>query len=953
MEPILAKLFAVALALSQVFTRPGDVKTYFDPVGDRGEVVTLLQAGCAHLRRAFGIDGLDLDDLIATALADPKATGDTKILHGLKLDDLLTSYRQFCKNEAVAASPVDLGAAIAFYDKAAADLPDPAGLDGKPLPGMTRVLDSGNAPFADLGRPAQRRIWVPLADIPEHVQKAFVAAEDKRFFQHHGVDEQGLIRAFLGDLGRPGRPQGGSTITQQVAKNLVVGADVTLERKIREIIVASRLERTLTKPEILALYLNSVYLGRGAWGIEMAARRYFGKHAGQLTLAEGAVLAGLTRGPAVYGPDRHPDRTRERLSYVLERMQEDGAITTEQQERASARLPHFTDYQVAPRYTGSYFVDQVAREAKTVAGIDPGDGYTVHATIVPALQQAAEAALQESLAQYELDRGRQQFRQPEAKLSAAVARLEQRPAGARPADSAPSAIPAWQQALKSARLPLYDVHWPAAIVLPHAHGEALHVGLADGRILPLTTAGATARGALQPYDVVYVALSGKKRPRTAALRVRPQVQGATIVIDNRTGRILAMAGGFSYPLSQLNRATEVMRQPGSALKPITYLAALKAGLRPDSLVRDEPITLPPPDEARRKDAYWTPRNDSGDAWGEITLRRALENSRNLATAHLLDGGIAKNPKDSLARVCQLAIAAQLYARCQPYYPFVLGAQPLRMVDLAAFYAAIADGGVRPVPHTIDSIERNGKVVYRFHNPSQDPIGGVDPATFDQLRTMLEGVVARGTARSIRDLSGYVAGKTGTTTDANDAWFVGFSNEVTVAVWVGYDNGGGQHDTLGDGETGNSVAAPIFAKVMDAVWDELGPRTAMGPSSAAARRRRVDPTDEAHSGALSRKGRRASVAHPRVDAQDKREDARSAAHSPHRLTSRHPGQRPYRTTAGPSWSTSGRTAQPPQPIGRMQQPNGPQQGPHGFWPWAGLYDSGPGNRSDWDERLNAH
>jgi 1A family penicillin-binding protein len=955
-----------------VFTRPGDVKTHFDPVRDRGEVVTLLQAGCAHLRKAFGIDAIDMDDLIATAVADPKATGNTEIIHGLKLDDLLTSYRQFCKNEAVPQSPVDLGAVITFYNKAAADLPDPAVLKGKPLPGLTKVLDYNDARFAEIGRPQQRRVWVPLSDIPDHVQKAFVAAEDKRFFTHHGVDEQGMIRAFLGDLGHPGRPQGGSTITQQVAKNLLVGADVTFARKIREIIVASRLEGVLTKPEILALYLNSVYLGRGAWGVEMAARRYFGKHASELTLAEGAVLAGLTRGPTFYDPDRHPNRTRGRLNYVLERMQEDGAINAEQKQQAAARLPLFIDYQIAERDTGYYFVGQVAREATTVAGIADlgGGGYTVHSTIVPALQRAAESALQESLAQYELDRGRQQFHQPEANLSAAIARIEQArgsnaadPASRKGSAQSQPAIPAWQQALMSARLALYDVHWRAAIVLPYTSGDALQVGLADGRILPLKTASSATRDALKTYDVVYVALSGKKRSPTAgALRVRPQVQGATIVIDNKTGRILAMVGGFSYPLSQLNRATQALRQPGSALKPVTYLAALKAGLRPDSLVRDEPITLPPPDGATRTEDYWTPRNDSGDTWGEITLRSALENSRNLATAHLLDGGIAKDPKDSLARVCQLAIAAELYRQCEPYYPFVLGTQPLRVVDLAAFYAAIANDGIRPTPHTIESIEQNGKVVYRFQTPSSSPIGGVDPATFDQLRTMLEGVVARGTARSIRNLAGYVAGKTGTTTDVNDAWFVGFSNEVTVAVWVGYDNGGRQRYTLGEGETGNSVAAPIFEKIMDAVWADLGPRTFLRPPFAAARHHLVDLPIDAHSGALSRKGRRASVEHPHFDAQGKLNDVQSAAHSAHKPhkateeTSRHSAQRPpHRTTEDTSRSANERTERRPTPqsIGRSHPLNAQQQGLQGSWPGNGLYDNGWGNRSDWDERLNAH
>ncbi len=986
MELILVKIFAVALALSQVFTQPGDVKTHFDPVRDREEVITLLQAGCAHLRQSFGIEAIDLDDLIATALADPKATGNTDIIHGLKLDDLLTSYREFCKNEAVQHSPIDLGAVIAFYNRAAADLPDPAVLRGKALPSVTKVLNYHRARFAEVGKPEQRRIWVPLSTIPDHVQRAFVAAEDKRFFNHHGIDEQGMIRAFLGNLGRLGRPQGGSTITQQVAKNLLVGAEVTFERKIREIIVASRLERVLTKPEILALYLNSVYLGRGAWGVELAARHYFGKHASELTLAEGAVLAGLTRGPTFYDPDHHPNRTRERLTYVLDRMQEEGAINAEQKQQASGRLPQFIDYHAAAeRDTGYHFVDQVTREATTVAGIaDPrGGGYTVHSTVVPALQRATEAVLQESLAQYELDRGRQQFYQPEANLAAAIARIEQARAADARDSSAPKgsaqpqpAIPAWQQALESARLPLYDVHWPAAIVLPNARDDALHVGLADGAILPLKTASSAARHALKTYDVVYVAPTGKKRAHTAAvLRVRPQVQGAAIVVDNRTGRILAMAGGFSYPLSQLNRATQILRQPGSALKPVTYLAALKAGLRPNSLVRDEPITLPSPEGATRKEDYWTPRNDSGNAWGEITLRSALENSRNLATAHLLDGGIAKNAKDSLARVCQLALAAQLYRECQPYYPFVLGTQPLRMVDLAAFYAAIANGGIRPTPHTIDSIEQNGKVVYRFQTPSSGPIGDIDPATFNQLRTMLEGVVARGTARSIRNLAGYVAGKTGTTTDVNDAWFVGFSNKVTVAVWVGYDNGGRQHYTLGAGESGNSVAAPIFEKIMDAAWGNLGPRTLLRPPSAPARHELVDLPMDAHSGALSRKGRRASVEHAHSDEQGMLDDVQTGTHPAHRAhkitedTSRHSAQRPHGVTEDTSRhsaqrphltedrsrSTNERTElrSPSQWIGPSHPLNAQQREFQGFWPWNGLYDTGWGYRSDWDERLNAH
>jgi 1A family penicillin-binding protein len=946
MDSILVKIFATALALSQILTKPDDVKTQFDPLRDRAEVVRLLQAGCAHLKKSFAVESVNIDDLIATAMNDPKAAaGTAEATHGLKFDDLFASYRQFCKNEPVAHAAVDLGEVIAFYNEALIDLPDPGVLKGRTLPSITLLLDQGNNRFAEIGRPEHRRIWVPLSDIPDQVQKAFVAAEDKRFFEHHGVDERGMIRAFIGNLTRVGRMQGGSTITQQVVKNLLVGDSVTFERKIREVVVASRLEHTLNKGEILTLYLNSVYLGRGSWGVEKAARAYFGKHAKDLTLAEGAVLAGLTRGPSYYGPDRSAARTRERLTYVLDRLQEDGAISAEQKQQAAAHLPHFIDYQRQRRDTGYFFVDQVIREAKSAVGIENlGDGgFTVHSTLVPELQRATEAALQDGLAQYELRTGRQQFQRPEANIADAVRRIEQERSldnqeGGRPAP-ARSAQPAWQQAMESVRLPLYDVHWPAAVVLPTRRGEGLRAGLADGRILPLETGSSSSRRALKPYDVVYVSL-GKESRGVAELRVRPKVQGAAIVIENRTGKILAMAGGFSYPLSQLNRATQVRRQPGSALKPVTYLAALKAGLQPNTLVLDEPITLAPPDGSVREENYWTPRNDSGSTLGAITLRRALENSRNLATAHLLDGGIAKKPKDSLDRVCHVAMAAQLYEQCEPYYPFVLGAQPVRVVDLAAFYAAIANEGLRPTPHVIESIDRNGQSIYQ-NQAKLAPIADIDPGTFYQLRSMLEGVVARGTARSIRHLARYVAGKTGTTTDVVDTWFVGFNNEVTVAVWVGYDNGDGQRRTLGDGQTGNAVAVPIFAKIMDAVWADIAPRAELRPPSPEARRLLVDLPIDLGSGERLGKGSRGFLEHFHLNAQGKLDFPRSVADR-----SRNDDVREERTVRirssrshSASHSSSGRSSR-----GGTQQAS---------WPWGGGYYNSWNNGSGWGAWFNGH
>jgi penicillin-binding protein 1A len=486
-------------------------------------------------------------------------------------------------------------------------------------------------------------------------------------------------------------------------------------------------------------------------------------------------------------------------------MREDGVLAQEQPGRGLPSLPTLVVYERPRRDIGFHFVDQVAREAKSLAGIDAitANSYTVRSTINPQLQRAVESALQEGLSRYERGAGRVQFRTAEASLGQAVERIE---ADTKSGDKRPT----WQRALAKARLPLYDVHWMPAIVVEKPAGKkgaAWRVGLTDGRILPLSVDNAVAQRKLNLYDVILVrVVDGKGKGARAELRVRPVVQGTVVVLENKTGRILAMTGGFSYPLSQLNRAIQAVRQPGSAIKPLSYLAALGKGLQPNTLVMDEPITLPPIGgrRARERD-YWTPKNYDGSSGGTVTLRQAIENSRNLATVRLLDGGIEKKPEASLNRLCELATEAQIYRECLGYYPFVLGAQPVRPVDLAAFYAAIANEGLRPTPYVVETIERNGEVVFR-HGPSSATINSVDRAAFYQLKTMLQGVLARGTARSIAGLSPYVAGKTGTSDEENDAWFVGFTNDVTVAVWIGYDNADGKRRTLGAGSTGGGEKA---------------------------------------------------------------------------------------------------------------------------------------------------
>jgi membrane carboxypeptidase/penicillin-binding protein len=837
------------LALSQLTTAPDAVATRFDHVADQAAVTQLLRAGCAHMRKAFDIEDINLDELITTAMEDPGAiAGQSKAFRGINFADLEIAYRQFCKNETVETPAVDLGEVIDFYNKALTDLPDHNKLKGIKLPGASVVLDRKGERFAEVFEENQRRVWVTLADIPPHVQKAFLAAEDKHFYEHHGIDERGLIRAFIANLAHSGRPQGGSTITQQIVKNFLVGDDLTYERKIREMVVASRLEHTLTKEEILELYLNSVYLGRSSWGIELAARSYFGKPAKELTLQEGALLAGLTKGPNYFSPDRHPRRAQERLAYVLSRLREDGVATDwESTGHSPPPLPTMATFERPRRDTGFYFVDQVAREAKSVAGIEAitANSYTVRSTINLPLQRAVESALQEALWRYEYNTGRVQFVAPEGSLAHTVQRTEaQRTSGDRK--------PAWQEALTNARLPLYDVHWTSAIVVEKPSGKKgtnWRVGLADGRIVPLSVDNAAAQRKLSLYDVVFVHLVESKGAARAELRIRPTVQGTVVVLENKTGRILAMAGGFSYPLSQLNRATQAVRQPGSTIKPLSYLAALGKGLQPNTLIADEPITLPPIGGRRTHDQdYWTPKNYDGSAGGIMTLRRALENSRNLATVHLLQGGIESKPEASLNRLCDLALEAQIYRECIHHYPLVLGAQPVRPVDLAAFYAAIANEGIRPVPYVVETIEREGTPIY-LHQPAIAAITSVDHAAFYQLKSMMQGVLARGTARSIANLAPYVAGKTGTSDDENDAWFVGFTNEVTVAVWMGYDNAGNKRRTLGGGGTGGGVAVPIFEQVIKSVWANGVPRTTLAPPSPEAKPQLVCKSIEVDSGQM--------------------------------------------------------------------------------------------------------
>jgi membrane carboxypeptidase/penicillin-binding protein len=420
------------------------------------------------------------------------------------------------------------------------------------------------------------------------------------------------------------------------------------------------------------------------------------------------------------------------------------------------------------------------------------------------------------------------------------------------------------------------------------------------------------------------------------------VQGAALVLENKTGRILAMAGSFSYPLSQLNRTSQTQRQPGSAIKPLTYLTALQKGLQPNTLIANEPLTLPPiaspgigsyegGSSARklinaREEDYWTPRNAGGDASGGLyTMRRGLENSINIVTAHLLDGGIEADPEKSLDDICATAVAAKIYTDCVRYYPFVLGAQPVRMIDLAAFYAAVANEGARPQPHAIDSIEVDGRTIYQYPNTPPPTLGAAaDHTSFYQLKTILQGVVARGTARAISGLSPYVAGKTGTTEDSVDGWFIGFSNDVTIAVWVGYDNGDGKRHSLGSTETGARVALPIFEPILNAIWSEnIAPKAPLSGPSPEAQAHLINLTIDYESGQREKRG--GFVEHFRLDENGQVDASRNDA--PKRKLAKHSSEK---VATHPSVET--RTAQRTPSFYQFYDSWSAPQSFGGIWGW---------------------
>ena len=717
---------------------------------------------------------------------------------------------------------VGIAAAAGLFWHFSKDLPDYSQLQDYEPPVMTRIHASDGALLAEYAR--ERRLYLPIQAVPKLVTNAFVAAEDKNFYEHGGLDFGGIIRAgwvYVQNYGSNRRPQGASTITQQVAKNFLLTNEVSLNRKIKEVLLALRIERAYSKDKIIELYLNEIYLGLGAYGIAAASLLYFDKSVHELTIAEAAYLAGLPKGPNNYNPFRQRDRAIERRNYVIDRMVEDQYVTFQEGEKAKKDPLNVTPHPTgAHMFAAEYFAEEVRREIYERYGEKKlyEGGLSIRTTLDPKFQVMARKALTDGLVRFDEAQG---WRGPLAKIDisgdwgAKLAEVKSL------ADIAP-----WRLAVvletsdQAARIGLQPLREPAGTI---SRERQVGIFALDG-VKWAKPASERAKGGpkvgqiLQAGDVVYAEPIGKDSGQFR-LRQIPEVSGAMVVMDPWTGRVLALAGGFSYDQSQFNRATQALRQPGSAFKPFVYAAALDNGYTPSTVVLDAPIEI---DQGPGM-AAWRPENYEGKYYGPQTLRFGLEHSRNVMTVRLAqDVG--------MPLIGEYAKRFGVYDDLPPYLSFALGAGETTVLRMTAAYSMFANGGKRIKPTLIDRIQdRYGHTIYRHDErecrgcdaeqwkKQPEPVlvdrreQVLDPMTAFQVTWMLKGVVERGTATVVQEVGKPVAGKTGTTNDEKDAWFIGYTPDLTVGVYIGYDKP--RH--LARGATGGHLAAPIvkdFLKV---------------------------------------------------------------------------------------------------------------------------------------------
>lgn len=828
MNSLIIQILAMGITVTQLFSKPVEkFQVHFDSKSGAIEAEKILREGCKIIGTQIKDPRFNLELILSALVTDSEAdnsnssVGKNKsnsLFRKIDFGGLLTAYRFFCKNEQSLKSQIDLNQVISYYNATFTNLKSVESLKSFKYAEANTVLDSRGKHFTEIYGAGNRRIFVPIAKIPNHVKQAFVSAEDRSFYKHHGIDLMGLFRAFTSLTGgASGRPQGGSTITQQVVKNLLLNDDLTVERKMRELLLAARLERIMSKDQILELYLNYIFFGRSSWGIEMAAKSYFGADASvtKLTAEQAATLALLVKGPMYYNPDRQPERARARRQYVLNRMREDciadkkpNCISAQQISDIAQKPIKTVSFESPTVKGGFYFQDAIIKEAKNSLGFDlrTEPKQVVRATINTDIQRATDQSIREGLVEYESRTGRQILfevdqRTGERKLTVKQGSI---------AHEVEKLKMQWQDALPRAIARHYDIPWTLAVILDTKKPQ---VGLANGKILPLHASG-TLLQRLRVYDLIFVDVEIKNKSESARIKIPAQVQGAAVVLENKTGKVLAITGGFSYAMSDYNRALNALRQPGSTLKPFVYLAALNAGYQPNTLIPNEPVP--------NLFAKWNPQNYDRSSGGLVTLRTAVEKSLNLPTVQLTARLGGDNPFDGLSYVQSIFKDMSIYKEDKQRRDFseVLGSREVRLIDLAVAYATIANGGFKPKPYFIESINRDGRSIYNRKATSLEKVQNIDAVSFYQLRRILEGTISRGTAVRLKSHEGYIAGKTGTSNNERDAWFVVFTNDITVAVWAGYDKTK-PFVSLGGGSTGGAVALPIAEKILASVFRILG------------------------------------------------------------------------------------------------------------------------------------
>lgn len=633
----------------------------------------------------------------------------------------------------------------------------------------------------------ERRYTRELKDMPPYLIKAFLAAEDVRFYEHGGVDLVGIFRATVRNLQAGEIVQGGSTITQQVVKSLLLTSERTYVRKLKEAILAYRIDHTLSKDQILYLYLNQIYFGSGAYGVEAAARTYFDKSTDELTLPESALLAGLPKAPSRFSPLQHFAMARQRQHYVLQRMAEVGFISKEDAKQAFDTPLELVKPKRWTLKELDYFTEEVRRQVEARYGKDGlyKEGLEIHTTLDPRAQELGRKVLDQGLR--ELDKRHRSYRGTHVNV---------------PKDGWPSALKVVKEnngALESGKV-------VSALVTAYDDKTKtcqLDLGNGFGR-LPASgwqwaKAAMKKGGALfKTGDLIRVRVDKVIEGNTwsTVLEQEPGVEGALMVMSPISGKVFAMVGGRDFSMSQFNRCTQAVRQPGSSFKPLIYAAALDKGYTQSSILIDTPLALPD-----RAHGLWKPENYDREFWGPIPLRRALVNSRNVVTVKLLNA-IGVDYAIGYAR--HLGIASTL----TPTLALALGASGVTMTELLTAYTSFAHQGERVEPYLIERIyDRRGELLEEHQSEHEQVIS---PQTAYVMTNLLQGVVQEGTARKAKELGRPAAGKTGTTNELKDAWFIGYTPSVLAGVWVGYDD---HNVSLGRGETGGHAACPIWLQFM--------------------------------------------------------------------------------------------------------------------------------------------